>query len=54
MDQVDHAVISGNLVRDHGQAPRMAESVLLTGNNDSLALTGNLVDKGRRGDVVRQ
>ena len=52
LDQVDYAVISGNLVRDHGQAPKMAEAILLTGKNDQLEFTGNLIDKGRRGDVV--
>jgi hypothetical protein len=52
LDRVDHAVISGNLVRDHGQAPKMAEAILLTGKNDKLQFTGNLIDKGRRGDVV--
>jgi len=39
-------------VRDHGQVPKMAEAILLTGKNDKLEFTGNLIDKGRHGDVV--
>jgi len=51
LDGVQHAVISANLVRDHGKTPTMQEAVLVTGGNH-LEFSGNLFDKGQRGNVV--
>ena len=52
LDNVHHAVISANLVRDHGRTPTMQEAVLVTGGSD-LEFTGNLLDKGKRGEMTK-
>jgi hypothetical protein len=52
LDNVHHAVISANLVRDHGRVPTMQEAVLVTGGGN-LEFPGNLLDKGRRGKMTK-
>ena len=52
LENVTHAVISSNLVRDHGRVPTMQEAVLVTGGGN-LEFPGNLLDKGRRGKMTK-
>jgi len=49
LDQVDHAILSGNLVRDHGVMPKMQESLLTTNCGKNLTMTGNALDAGKNG-----
>ncbi|MDG1833029.1 MAG: right-handed parallel beta-helix repeat-containing protein, partial [Verrucomicrobiota bacterium] len=52
LENVHHAVINANLVRDHGSVPTMQEAVLVTGGGN-LEFPGNLLDKGRRGKMTK-